>query len=196
MPGWSVFPSADPQLVHYIKTFAPVYADDKPGASWIWRRSTVVARKYCQGQGAFTKTFECYVSRHGWTWEWPAGAGWAPGRLGRTHLAGKSHPAVDVSWGMLRRDIFRNIALGINGTPDGVWGFCAARCGTEADLAHGELCQSCGRAAEPEVKSVLVAKRVKEALPTTPDDAAWKTVPRIIIRWWDKSSRNRGCSTR
>ena len=30
---------------------------------------------------------------------------------------------------------------------------------------------------EPEVKSVLVAKRVHGPLPTSPDDAAWETVP-------------------
>jgi DMSO reductase family type II enzyme heme b subunit len=33
------------------------------------------------------------------------------------------------------------------------------------------------QSAEPEVKSVLIAKRVEGALPTSPDDATWQTAP-------------------
>ena len=134
-----------------------------------------------KGKEHFTKTFECYTC-HGM-----AGRG-----NGQQALDGLQDDWGERIWpanltrpwtyrgGMLRRDIFRNIALGINGTPMPVFGDSAP---LDAELRQQiwhtvNYVQSLWtQAAEPEVKSVLVAKRVEGALPTTPDDAAWKTVP-------------------
>ena len=195
MPGWATFfPLQITQLVQYIKTFAPVYADDKPGAK------LDLAAKCCRRRKVLPRARSILPRPLSATCHGMAGRG-----NGQQALDGLQDDWGERIWpanltrpwtyrgGMLRRDIFRNIALGINGTPMPVFGDSAP---LDAELRQQiwhtvNYVQSLWtQAAEPEVKSVLVAKRVKGALPTTPDDAAWKTVPRIIIRWWDKSSRN------
>ena len=152
------------QLVHYIKTFAPVYAEDKPGASWAGGGS-LFAREYCQGQGHFEKTFECYTC-HGM-----AGRG-----NGQQALDGLQDDWGERIWpanltrpwtyrgGMLRRDIYPQHRLGINGTPMPVFGDIAR---LDAELREQiwhtvNYVQSLWtQAAEPEVKSVLRCQACK-----------------------------------
>jgi DMSO reductase family type II enzyme heme b subunit len=184
MPGWVTFFTKQQitQLVQYIKTFAPVYAEDKPGAKLDFGGEAPSSpESIARGKEHFTSTFECYTC-HGMS-----GRG-----NGQQALDGLVDDWGERIWpanltqpwtyrgGMSRQDIFRNIALGINGTPMPAFGDFTP---LDAELRQQiwdtvNYVQSLWtHAAEPEVKSVLVAKRVEGALPTTPDDAAWKTVP-------------------
>jgi DMSO reductase family type II enzyme heme b subunit len=184
MPGWGNFFTKlqITQLVHYIKTFAPVYAEDKPGAKLDFGGEVPrSSESEAKGKEHFEKTFECYTC-HGMS-----GRG-----NGQQALDGLQDDWGERIWpanltrpwtyrgGMSRQDIFRNIALGINGTPMPAFGDITP---VDAELQQQiwhtvNYVQSLwAQAAEPEVKSVLIAKRVEGAVPTSPDDAAWKTVP-------------------
>jgi DMSO reductase family type II enzyme heme b subunit len=184
MPGWGKFFSKQQitQLVHYIKTFAPVYAEDKPGAKLDFGGEIPSSpESIAKGKEHFEKTFECYTC-HGM-----AGRG-----NGQQALDGLQDDWGERIWpanltrpwtyrgGMARRDIYRNIALGINGTPMPVFGDMTP---LDAELREQiwhtvNYVQSLWtNEVEPEVKSVLLAKRVHGPLPLSPDDASWRTVP-------------------
>jgi DMSO reductase family type II enzyme heme b subunit len=134
-----------------------------------------------KGKEHFEKTFECYTC-HGM-----AGRG-----NGQQALDGLVDDWGERIWpanltrpwtyrgGMSRQDIFRNIALGINGTPMPAFGdFVPVDAELREHIWHTvNYVQSLwARGAEPEVKSVLIAKRVEESLPTSPDDVTWKNAP-------------------
>jgi DMSO reductase family type II enzyme heme b subunit len=184
MPGWGKFFSKQQitQLVHYIKTFAPVYAEDKPGAKLDFGGEVPSSpESIAKGKEHFEKTFECYTC-HGM-----AGRG-----NGQQALDGLQDDWGERIWpanltrpwtyrgGMTRRDVYRNIVLGINGTPMPAFGdFTPFDPELREQIWHTvNYVQSLWtHTAEPEVKSVLLAKRVDGPLPLSPDDAAWKTAP-------------------
>ena len=196
MPGWSGFYNKRQigQLVQYIKTFAPVFQEDKPGAALdfsgeIPRSAASIAK----GKEHYEKTFECHTC-HGL-----AGRG-----NGQQALDGLKDDWGEPIWpanltqpwtyrgGSSRRDIFRNIAIGITGTPMPAFAdpdpMAAAREATDpqrkkdAEAFARELreniwhtvnyVQSLWRnpenPAEPEAQAVLVAKLVEGPLPAGP----------------------------
>jgi DMSO reductase family type II enzyme heme b subunit len=185
MPGWStVFPKQQIwQLVHYIKTFASAFADDKPGTKLDFSGEVPSsAASLAEGKEHFDKTFECYTC-HG-----AAGRG-----NGQQALDGLQDDWGDRIWpanltrpwtyrgGHTRQDIFRNIALGISGTPMPAFG--------DPGPIDPEIRESIWHTVnyvqslwthpeEPEVKSVLIASRVEGPLPISPDDPAWKKAAR------------------
>ena len=204
MPGWSRFYTKQQigQLVQYIKTFASVFKEDKAGAvldfSGEMPRS---AASIAKGKEHFEKTFECHTC-HG-----IAGRG-----NGQQALDGLKDDWGERIWpanltkpwtyrgGSTRRDIFRNIALGITGTPMPAFAdpdpMASAREATDpqrkkdAEALAREvreniwhtvnyvqsLWQNPEEPEEPEAKSVLTAKLVDGPLPAGPDDPAWKKV--------------------
>jgi DMSO reductase family type II enzyme heme b subunit len=184
MPAWGFFFNKQQigQLVQYIKTFASVFQDDKPGAKLDFGGEIASsAASIAKGKEHFEKTFECYTC-HGM-----AGRG-----NGQQALDGLQDDWGERIWpanltrpwtyrgGHSRQDIFRNIALGITGTPMPAFG--------DSNPLDPELRQQIWHTVnyvqslwtqpeEPGVKSVLVAKRMKGPLPSSPDDPSWKDVP-------------------
>ena len=203
MPAWRSFLTKPQmlQLVHYIKTFAPVFKDDKPGAGLdVSGEIAPTPASIAEGKEHFEKTFECHTC-HGM-----AGRG-----NGQQALDGFKDDWGERIWpanltkpwtyrgGHARRDIFRNISLGIGGTPMPAFmdpdPMQAARTATDpqkkkdAEAMAREVRKNIWHTVnyvqslwthpeEPDVKSVLTAKLVDGPLPTGPDDPAWKTVPR------------------
>ena len=199
MPGWETVLSAQEtdQLVHYIKTFSEVFEEDVPGPELSYGTEVPSSpESIARGKEVFETVFECYTC-HGMT-----GRG-----NGEEALAGleddwgyRIWPAnLTQPWtyrgGSGRRDIFRNIALGIAGTP--MPPFADPDPMAEAretdDPEERQLIEELARELqediwhtvnyvqslwthprEPEVRSSLTAKRVDGALPASPDDAAWQ----------------------
>lgn len=198
MPGWSGFFTKQQiwQLVQYIKTFAEVFQEDKPGRGLDFSGEIPSSSEsIAKGKEHFEKTFECYTC-HGM-----AGRG-----NGQQALDGLDDDWGERIWpanltrpwtyrgGHSRRDIFRNIALGIAGTPMPAFAdpdpMDEARQATDpqakkdAEALAREIRDNIWhtvnyvqslwtQAVEPEVKSVLSAKRVAGPLPVSPDDPAW-----------------------
>lgn len=202
MPGWGDFYTKPQiwQLVHYIKTFAPVFKEEKVGPPLDFSGEIPSSpASIAKGKEQFDKVFECYTC-HG-----SAGRG-----NGQQALDGLKDDWGERIWpanltrpwtyrgGHSRRDIFRNIALGIPGTPMPAFAepdpMAAVREATdpqkkkEAEASARELRENIWHtvnyvqslwthAEEPEAKSVLVAQRLEGPVPGGPDDPAWKTVP-------------------
>lgn len=202
MPGWSGILTKPQigQLVQYIKTFASVFAEDKPGAKLDFGGEIPSSpESIAKGKEQFEKTFECHTC-HG-----TAGRG-----NGQQALDGLQDDWGERIWpanltrpwtyrgGHTRRDIFRNIALGIAGTPMPAFAdpdpmidvrkATDAKDKKEAEAAARELREKIWQTVnyvqslwthtqEPEAKSVLVARLVQGRLPLNPDDPAWKAVP-------------------
>jgi DMSO reductase family type II enzyme heme b subunit len=199
MPGWSGFYNKQQiaQLVSYIKTFASVFKDDKSGAALDFSGEIPSSpASIAKGKEHFEKTFECHTC-HG-----IAGRG-----NGQQALDGLKDDWGERIWpvnltkpwtyrgGHNRRDIFRDISLGITGTPMPAFAdpdpMAAAREATDTQrkkdaeaLAH-EVRENIWHTVnyvqslwtypeEPEVKSVLPATLVDGPLPAGPDDPAWK----------------------
>ena len=121
MPGWSGFYTKQQigAAGAYIKTFAPVFKEDKAGAALDFSGEIPASpASIAKGKEHFEKTFECHTC-HG-----IAGRG-----NGQQALDGLKDDWGERIWpanltkpwtyrgGHTRRDIFRNIALGITGTP-------------------------------------------------------------------------------
>jgi DMSO reductase family type II enzyme heme b subunit len=190
------------QLVHYIKSFSEKFQEDKPGSALDFSGEIAYSEaSAAKGKEHFDKTFECYTC-HG-----SAGRG-----NGQQALDGLQDDWGDRIWpanltrpwtyrgGHSRRDIFRNIALGIAGTPMPAFADPdpMAEVRTATDPQKRKSAEALARevreniwhtvnyvqslwthtdGAEPQVKAVLAAKRVQGALPLSPDDQAWKGVP-------------------
>lgn len=201
MPGWSGFLPKQQmvQLVHYLKTFSSVFKEEKPGAALDFSGEIAPSpASIAKGKEYFDKTFECN-SCHG-----QAGRG-----NGKQALDGLKDDWGERIWpanltrpwtyrgGHTRRDVFRNIALGIGGTPMPAFmdpdPMNAAREATDpqkkkdAEALAREVREQIWHTVnyvqslwtspdEPEVKAVLTAKRLEGPLPTGPDDPTWKTV--------------------
>jgi DMSO reductase family type II enzyme heme b subunit len=199
MPAWGTILTKQQigQLVQYIKTFASVYGDDKPGTKLDFSGEIPTSpESIAKGKEHFEQTFECHTC-HG-----TAGRG-----NGQQALDGLQDDWGERIWpanltqpwtyrgGHGRQDIFRNISLGIAGTPMPAFADpdpmvdvrkttdSQARKEAEADVRElrekiwhtVNYVQSLWtQAEEPQVKSVLMAKRVQGVLPSNPDDAAWK----------------------
>lgn len=202
MPAWGAFYTKLQmwQLVHYIKTFASTFKEEKPGPALDFSGEIPSSpASIAKGKDNFEKMFECHTC-HG-----KAGRG-----NGQQALDGLKDDWGDRIWpanltrpwtyrgGHTRRDIFRNISLGIAGTPMPAFGdpdpMAAVREATdpqkkkEAEASARELREHIWHtvnyvqslwtyAEEPEAKSVLIAKLVEGPLPSSPDDPVWKTVP-------------------
>ncbi len=205
MPGWCGFFSNQQvwQLVHYIKTFAEVFTEDKPGKEIDFSGEVPFSvESVAKGKDIFEQTFECHTC-HG-----TQGRG-----NGQQALDGLEddwgHPIWPANltrpWtyrgGRERRDIFRNIVMGISGTPMPAFAdpdpmaeaqaIEDAEERKEEEAAARELRESIWHvvnyvqslwthAEEPEVKSVLAAKRIDGTLPASPDDPAWQGVPQNV----------------
>ena len=199
MPGWETVLSSQQvdQLVHYIKTFSEVFEEDVPGPALDYGTEVPSSpESIARGKEIFETLFECYTC-HGM-----AGRG-----NGEEALVGleddwgyRIWPAnLTQPWtyrgGSGRRDIFRNIALGIAGTPMPPFAdpdpMAEARETDdpeerqEIEALARELQEDIWHTVnyvqslwthpqEPEVRSSLTAKRVEGALPASPDDAAWQ----------------------
>lgn len=202
MPAWGDFYTKPQiwQLVHYIKTFSSVFQEEKPGTVLdVSGEIPSSPASIAKGKENFEKLFECN-SCHG-----NAGRG-----NGQQALDGLSDDWGERIWpanltrpwtyrgGHSRRDIFRNISLGIAGTPMPAFAdpdpMAAVREATDpqkkkdAEAAARELRENIWHtvnyvqslwthAEEPAAKSVLVAQLTDEPLPAGPDDPAWKNVP-------------------
>ena len=202
MPAWGGFYNKQQigQLVAYIKTFASVYQEDKAGAALDFSGEIPSSpASIAKGKEHFEKTFECHTC-HGM-----AGRG-----NGQQALDGLKDDWGERIWpanltrpwtyrgGHGRGDIFRNIALGITGTPMPAFAdpdpMAAAREATDAQSKKDaeafarEVRENIWHTVnyvqslwtysdEPEVKSVLRAKLLDGPLPAGPDDPAWKKVP-------------------
>jgi DMSO reductase family type II enzyme heme b subunit len=184
MPGWAGFFNKQQlwQLTQYIKTFSGNFQDDKPGPKLDFGGEIPsTPDSIAKGKEHFEKTFECHTC-HG-----TAGRG-----NGQQALDGLQDDWGDRIWpanltkpwtyrgGASRRDIFRNIVMGINGTPMPAFG--------DINPIDPELREQIWHTVnyvqslwtygyEPEAKSVFVAKLIADPLPTSPDDQAWKDVP-------------------
>ena len=202
MPGWETVLTAQQidQLVHYIKTFADVFEEDTPGLELSFANEIPSSpESIAQGKEMFETFFECHTC-HG-----------TDGRgNGQQALDGleddwgyRIWPAnLTKPWtyrgGSGRRDIFRNIALGIAGTPMPPFAdpdpMAEARETDdpeekqEIEALARELQESIWHTVnyvqslwtypqEPDVRASLTAKRVEGALPESPDDAAWQQTP-------------------
>ena len=199
MPGWETVLTAQQidQLVHYIKTFADVFEEDTPGPELSFANEIPSSpESIAKGKEVFETVFECHTC-HG-----------TDGRgNGEEALAGleddwghRTWPAnLTKPWtyrgGSGRRDIFRNISLGIAGTPMPPFAdpdpLVEARETDdpeekqEIEALARELQENVWHTVnyvqslwtypqELEVKASLTAKRVDGALPESPDDAAWQ----------------------
>ena len=201
MPGWCGFftEAQIRQLVHYIKTFAEVYTEDKPGKPIDYSGEIPYsAESAAKGKEYFEGDFECHTC-HG-----AAGRG-----NGQQALDGLEDDWGSRIWpanltrpwtyrgGHSRRDIFRNLAMGINGTPMPAFAdpdpMAFARTIEDAEerkteeAAARELREKLWHvvnyvqslwthAEEPQPKAAITAVRRSGALPLSPDDAAWKDV--------------------
>ncbi|MEE8292628.1 MAG: ethylbenzene dehydrogenase-related protein [Candidatus Tectomicrobia bacterium] len=201
MPDWESFFTKQKiwQLVHYIKTFSDLFEEDKPGLELDFSGAIPSSpESIAKGKQYFEEDFDC-DSCHG-----TAGRG-----NGKQALEGLEDDWGSRIWpanltrpwtyrgGHTRQDIFRNISLGINGTPMPAFADPdpmievketddpEEKKELEADareLREGiwhvvNYVQSLWtQADEPEPKSVLTAHRVKGPLPQSPDDPAWKAV--------------------
>jgi DMSO reductase family type II enzyme heme b subunit len=201
MPGWCGFFTETQirQLVHYLKTFAEVYTEDKPGRPIDYSGEIPYsAESAAKGKEYFEGQFECHTC-HG-----TAGRG-----NGQQALDGLEDDWGHRIWpanltrpwtyrgGHNRKDIFRNVVMGITGTPmpsfadPDPMSFARAledpeERKTEEAFArelreklwhvvnyvqslwtHGE---------EPQPKAVVTAVRHNDALPLSADDPAWQDV--------------------
>lgn len=201
MPGWCGFFTETQvmQLVYYIKTFAEVYEEDKPGQLIDYsgevpysEESVALGKEYFEGD------FECHTC-HG-----TAGRG-----NGQQALDGLEDDWGHRIWpanltrpwtyrgGHSRNDIFRNIVMGINGTPMPSFAdpdpLAEARTledpdeRKEEEAAARELREQLWHVVnyvqslwthpdEPEPKAAVNAVRVSGALPLSADDPAWQGV--------------------
>ena len=202
MPAWSgvLTKLQIAQLGQYIKTFASVFTDDKPGAALDFSGEIASSpASIAKGKEHFDKTFECHTCHGG------AGRG-----NGQQALDGLKDDWGERIWpanltrpwtyrgGHSRRDMFRNVALGITGTPMPAFAdpdpMAAAREATDpqrkkdAEALAREVRENIWHTVnyvqslwtqpeEPEVKSVLTAQRIDKPLPLGPDDPAWKDAP-------------------
>jgi DMSO reductase family type II enzyme heme b subunit len=202
MPAWGGFYNKQQigQLVAYIKTFASVFKEDKSGAALDFSGEILSSpASIAKGKEHFEKTFECHTC-HG-----IAGRG-----NGQQALDGLKDDWGERIWpanltkpwtyrgGHSRRDIFRNIALGITGTPMPAFAdpdpMAAAREATDpqrkkdAEALAREVRENIWHTVnyvqslwtypeEPEVKSTLTAKLVDGPLSVDPDDPVWKKAP-------------------
>jgi DMSO reductase family type II enzyme heme b subunit len=199
MPGWETVLSGQQidQLVHYIKTFADVFEEDTSGPDLSFANEVPSSpESIAKGKEVFETVLECHTC-HG-----------TDGRgNGEEALAGleddwghRIWPAnLTKPWtyrgGSGRRDIFRNISLGIAGTPMPPFAdpdpLVEARETDdpeekqEIEALARELQEDIWHTVnyvqslwtypqQPEVKATLTAKRVDGALPMSPDDAAWQ----------------------
>lgn len=202
MPGWCGFFTDKQvwQLVHYIKTFAEVFTEDKPGEPIDYGGEISSSpESIAKGKEAFEKDFECYTC-HGM-----AGRGNGPRAIEglEDDWGHRAWPAnLTQPWtyrgGMSRKDIFRNVVMGIGGTPMPPFAdpdpLAEAKTIEDEDERKEE--EASARelrdklwhvvnyveslwtvAEEPQVKSVLLAKKIEGALPLSPDDVAWDEVP-------------------
>jgi DMSO reductase family type II enzyme heme b subunit len=201
MPGWANVFTAQQigQLVQYIKTFADVFQEDTPGAPINFGNEVASSpESIAKGKELFVKTFECHTC-HG-----TSGRGNGPRALEglEDDWGNRIWPAnLMKPWtyrgGHGRRDIFRNIVMGITGTPMpafadpdpfGLADITDAQEKKEVEAQARALredfwhtvnyVQSLWTAPEePQAKSVLVAKRLQGPLPTSPDAPEWQDVP-------------------
>lgn len=201
MPGWcGFFTEAEVwQLVHYIKTFAEVYEEDKPGQPIDYSGEIAYSEEsVARGKEYFEGEFECHTC-HGTT-----GRG-----NGQQALDGLEDDWGHRIWpanltrpwtyrgGHSRKDIFRNVVMGINGTPMPSFAdpdpMSYARTledpeeRKEEEAAARELraklwdmvnyVQSLWtHPDEPEPKATVTAVRRSGALPLSADDPAWQEV--------------------
>ncbi len=202
MPDWCGFFSNQEvwQLVHYIKTFAEVFEEDTPGQEIDFSAEIPFSpESVAKGKELFVEAFECHTC-HG-----TAGRG-----NGKLALEGLLDDWEEPIWpanltrpwtyrgGHKRRDIFRNVVMGISGTPMPVFADPDPMAMAqeiedpeerkEEEEAARELRENIWHVVnyvqslwihpeEPEVKSVLTAARLDGALPRSPDDPAWLQVP-------------------
>ncbi len=205
MPKWCSFFSEPQvwQLVHYIKTFAEVFSEDQPGSPIDYSGEISFSEASAKlGKQYFEQDFECHTC-HG-----TAGRG-----NGQQALDGLEDDWGHRIWpanltrpwtyrgGHRRRDIFRNVVMGINGTPMPAFAdpdpLAAARALEDPEERQEEEAFARELRAklwhvvnyvqslwthpeEPEVKSVLAAKRTSGPLPSSPDDAAWAAAPQNV----------------
>lgn len=203
MPGWCGFFSEQQiwQLVHYVKSFSEVFQEDKPGAPIDYSGEVPFSpESAAKGKELFVQQFECHTC-HGMS-----GRG-----NGRQALDGLEDDWGERIWpanltqpwtyrgGHSRRDIFRNVVMGIGGTPMPAFAdpdpLAAARriedvaSRKEEEAFARELRENLWHVVnyvqslwvypeEPEPKSVLTAKRIDGSLPTSPDDEVWAEVPK------------------
>ena len=202
MPGWCGF-FTEPQvwqLAHYIKTFAEVFQEDKPGRPIDYSGEIPFSEEsVAKGKEYFVEIFECHTC-HGM-----AGRG-----NGQQALDGLEDDWGERIWpanltkpwtyrgGHSRRDIFRNVVMGIAGTPMPAFAdpdpLATARQIEDAEERKEEeawaqelreqlwhvvnYVQSLWtQPEEPEPQAALTVARVSGALPVGPDDAAWDDVP-------------------
>ncbi len=195
MPGWCGFftDAQVRQLVHYIKTFAEIYEEDKPGQPIDYSGEVAYsAESAAKGKEYFEGDFECHTC-HG-----TGGRG-----NGKQALDGLEDDWGNPIWpanltrpwtyrgGRNRKDIFRNVVMGINGTP--MPSFADPDPLTledpeerkEEEAAARELREKLWHVVnyvqslwthteEPQPKAALTAKRTSGALPLSPDDPVWQ----------------------
>ncbi len=201
MPGWcGFFTEAQVwQLVHYIKTFTDIYEEDKPGQPIDYSGEIAYsAESAAKGKEYYEGEFECHTC-HG-----------TDGRgNGQQALAGLEDDWGHRIWpanltrpwtyrgGHSRKDIFRNVVMGINGTPMPSFAdpdpMSYARTLEDAEERKEEealarelreklwhvvnYVQSLWtHAEEPEPKAAVTAVRISGALPLSADDPAWQVV--------------------
>ncbi|MCZ6876051.1 MAG: c-type cytochrome [bacterium] len=201
MPAWQGFFSSQQiwQLVHYIKTFADLFEEDTPGSKLDFGGAIASSpQSIAKGKQYFEEDFDC-ASCHG-----TAGRG-----NGKQALEGLEDDWGNRIWpanltrpwtyrgGRAKRDIFRNISLGINGTPMPAFADPDpmlevketedAEEKKELEAEARELREKIWHVVnyvqslwtyvdEPQVKAVLTAQRVTGPLPQSPDDPAWKSI--------------------
>lgn len=207
MPAWNGLLTKQQmgQLVQYIKTFASVFQEEKLGPALEFSGEIApspesIARGKALFEDGAKDSFKCYEC-HG-----KAGRGDGPrateGKGLQDDWGERIWPAnLTRPWtyrgGHARRDIFRNIAMGIRGTPMDAFiepallevlraddpqkkkeAEAEARKARENAWHVVNYVQSLWtHAEEPEAKSVLTVKLVDGPLPTAPDDPLWQTVP-------------------
>ncbi len=202
MPGWCGFFTDDEvwTLVHYIKTFGEIFTEDKPGQLIDYSGEIPFSEEsVAKGKEYFVKDFECHTC-HGMV-----GRG-----NGKQALDGLEDDWGQRIWpanltrpwtyrgGQSRKDIFRNVVMGISGTPMPAFAdpdpLAEARTIEDADERKEEEASArelreklwhvvnyvqslWTHPSEPQPKAALVATRVSGPLPVGPDDAAWSEVP-------------------
>lgn len=204
MPGWSNFYTNQQidQLVHYIKTFASVFQEEKLGAPLdfggeIPSSPDSIAKGKQLFEGDELQCSTCHgtggrgngqraLEKKGLQDDW--GDRIWPANLTRPWTYRGGHG---------RQDIFRNVVMGIRGTPMDafiepyileVLRATDAKQKKDAEAMAREAREKAWHVVnyvqslwthpdEPAVKSVLTARLVSGPLPASPDDPAWKTVP-------------------